>query len=367
MAETTPLGGSHRPRPPTSKILGPCEPDYQVHFNVVVRRRPDAPKLPDLSDWQRIPWRERSVISPQEYREKYGATQADIRKVSDYLGQNGMRIVEENFGTRVVSAIATVPQVHRAFKVQLNQYETNFRLQRRAYPSSTACKHHGFDGQVHIPKALEGIVTAVIGLDNRSTPHGAPAVDPTSSSGIAAQSITVSKAVELYKFPTTDASDQTIGLISCTGGYLQSDINKFFTGKTAPTLTDISLFADGQTFSNANSQINTITSSNFNNFSPQIETTCDIQVAGTVAPGCSINVYFTDNTEMGWHTFLNRLLQPASEKQPTMVSCSWTLELWDDNAERSGTATTGLTNFQVLSDQFNALAGQGVNVFADTG
>jgi kumamolisin len=177
----------------------------------------------------------------------------------------------------------------------------------------------------------------------------------------------VSKAVELYNFPTTDASDQTIGIISCGGGYLQSDIDKFFAGKTAPTLTDISLLADGQIFSNANSQINTINGNNVENFGAQLETTFDIQVAGTAAPGCSINIYFTGNTENGWHTFLNRILQPPSEKQPTVVSCSWALEIWDDNAEGSGTGTTGLTNFQVLSDQFRVLAAQGVNVFADTG
>lgn len=370
MAPLTPLLNSERPRPASSDLVCACDPDYSVHFNVVVRRRPEAQKIPDLNDWQKTPWHQRSTISPEEYGTKFGASQADMALVATYLRKHNIQILDQHPGTRCISVIATASQVYDAFNVRLNKYLTSFpaRLGPKRSENAKPHEHHGFDGQVHVPEHLQEVIVAFMGLDNRSFANGEPGVDPVSSTGASAGFISVQKAKDLYKFPTTDATDQTIGIISCTGGYLQADIDAYFTGVLNPSLVDISLFADGVTVTNDNSKIPTITNANKNNFRPQIETTFDIEVAGTAAPGCTINMYFTNNTEMGWHVFLNRILQPqAGEKPPTMVSCSWTLELWDDVPKRSGTGPSGKTNFQVLSELFQDLAFLGINVFTDTG
>jgi kumamolisin len=371
MHDKIPIPGSERPRPSNSCLVGPVSPEKNIHLNILVRRRPDAPPVPDLAYWQKTPLSERRHVSPEEYREKYGAMQADLKVVSEFLNQHGMRIIEENLGTRTVSVLTTAVQIKSAFNVQLNRYQTVFPSPKsfKLHPSTNEHAepephaHHGFEGSVHVPSHLEGILIAVIGLDDRCLPHGRLGVDPAG-----AKAIPVETAAALYNFPTTDSSDQTIGIISCQGGYLLSDITTYFSGKTQPTLVDISLLANGVTWTNQGSQVNLITSSNFGQFSPLVETTCDIQVAGTVARGCTINMYFTTNTEMGWQVFLNRILQPQSgERQPTMVSCSWTLELMDDKPIRPGTSIAGLTNFAVLSSLFQDLAFQGINVFTDTG
>jgi kumamolisin len=357
----TALPGSERHRPSNSRLVSPVSPEEDIHLNVVIRRRPDAPPVPDLAYWQKTPLLQRQHISPQEYRETYGAAPADLALVSEFLSQHGMRILEASLGTRTISVISTARQIQNAFDVHLNHYETVFPQRRRVKLSHSTNRqadpephaHNGFDGRVHIPPYLEGILIAVIGLDDRRMPHGGPAIDPSGG----ANAIPVETAARLYNFPTTDCRDQTIGIISCQGGYQLSDLRSYFNTKTMPTLVDISLFADGTTWTNPGLSAPNV-----------LETTGDISVAGTVAQGCTINTYFTTNSEMGWHVFLNRILQPQSgERQPTIVSCSWTLELMDDKPVSAGTGSTGFSNFGILSSLFQDLALLGISLFTDTG
>jgi hypothetical protein len=76
------LLGSERPRPTSHAHVKPLADDEQVAFNFVVRRRPGAPKLPDMAHWQSVPLRERKFLTPEDYVATFGARQADIDAIA---------------------------------------------------------------------------------------------------------------------------------------------------------------------------------------------------------------------------------------------------------------------------------------------
>jgi kumamolisin len=167
---------------------------------------------------------------------------------------------------------------------------------------------------------LESIIVSVHGLDNRpqaqahfriapKQPYSAQA-GPNDSSSV---SYTAPQVGELYDFPSSATGQgQTIGIIELGGGYTQSDLDTYFSGlgiSPAPTVTAVSV--DGAT--------NQPTS---DSSGPDAEVELDIEVAGAVAPGAMIVVYFAPNTDSG---FLDAINQAVNDKtnNPSVISISW--------------------------------------------
>ena len=96
------------------------------------------------------------------------------------------------------------------------------------------------------------------------------------------------------------------------GGYTQSDLNSYFSAlgiSPAPSVSAVSV--DG-------GQNKPTGSTN----GPDAEVMLDIEVAGAVAPGAKIVVYFAPNTDSG---FLDAINQAVGDKQnnPSVISISW--------------------------------------------
>jgi hypothetical protein len=102
------------------------------------------------------------------------------------------------------------------------------------------------------------------------------------------------------------------------------------------------------------------------------ETTQDICIAGSAAPGASVAVYFAPATEQGWVDLIKRALHPnngdfpAGVNPPSVLSSSWFLAPGDDAAGLTFTNTYfhGLTAMAVntLSGYFNDALVQNVTV-----
>ena len=112
--------------------------------------------------------------------------------------------------------------------------------------------------------------------------------------------------------PASNGQGQTIGIIELGGGYTQSDLNSYFSAlgiSPAPSVSAVSV--DG-----AQNQPTGSTNG------PDTEVMLDIEVAGSVAPGAKIVVYFAPNTDSG---FLDAINQAVGDKQnnPSVISISW--------------------------------------------
>ena len=115
-----------------------------------------------------------------------------------------------------------------------------------------------------------------------------------------------------YDFPTTvQGAGQCIGILELGGGFNPNDLNAFFgnLGITAPPVSAVSV--DGA----ANAPTGDPNSADG-------EVALDIEVAGAVAPGASIAVYFAPNTDQGFLDALTTAIHDTTNN-PSVISISW--------------------------------------------
>jgi hypothetical protein len=380
-----PLAGSARPRH-HDRRLGVADPAARIGVGLIVRRRPGAEPPPTIDAHADVPLARRSYLTAGEFAEQHGAAPDEMRTVEAFAESHGLEVVSSHPGQRLVMVDGTVAQIESAFGVTLNRYESPLpRAPERARldasdrprPSGRESEgsgapemqvHHGFDGEVRLPADVHELVAAVVGLDDRTTGVPSGSGDPAG-----AATISVPTAAGLYNFPNTGAADQTIGIIapqSATGvgaNFLPGDITAYFAGlpaafQTAPTVNPVNLQVGGTTFSNSTAAVNAVTAANLSSSANGsiLEITQDICTSATIAQGATVNVYFTQNSELGWVAFLSRVLQPQGESQPTIVSASWTLFLGDDSG-RVGSLGDSSSSVSVLNTLFQDLAAVGVS------
>jgi hypothetical protein len=410
--KSTGLAGSERPRPDSHRLVGPADAEKWMGVTVLVRAKPGSRPMPTLEDWAATPLRKRKALSREEFARVHGADPADLQAVARFAAENGLKVTSSHAGRRAVVLEGKPAQFNKAFGIVLNHYEapvpqavcrSKSGPQGEKEPPRTHI-HHGYDGQVQLPETLREVVEAVVGLDDRL--RGVRAGGPVPAGGgndpSGAAFSTVPNIAQRYNFPTSGASDQTIGVFAPTQGgstfaagdaaYLQKDIlTNYFPSlpsgyQKKPTLNDVPLTVSGTAHQNNTGQVQSLQSTNsaatstyaFAGFNGGIlEVTQDISTSTTIAQAANVNVYFTANTEQGWITFLDRVLQPESEKGPSVVTVSWVFALGDDangtsNYSGIGNLTSNpLTSSSSVVDWFTrklqALASVGVDVFIALG
>lgn len=138
------------------------DPAETMTATIVVRRRPDAPPLPD-------PTSRGGRLARGEFARRYGASEADLDAVAEFAHNHGLSIVEHSAARRTVVVSGTVGQMNDAFGVVLEDYRS---------PDQT---YRSFTGQVVLPESCAGLVEAVFGLDNRRVARPAVAHADTSA------------------------------------------------------------------------------------------------------------------------------------------------------------------------------------------
>jgi kumamolisin len=216
--------------------------------------------------------------------------------VEAFAAEHGLTVEESSIPRRTVVLAGTVAQLSAAFAVDLRRYRAG------------EVSYRGYDGPVHLPASLIPIVDGVLGLDNR--PQGRPFLRfaPATSAPSAqpdSLSFTPVNVANFYDFPAgADATDQCIGLLEIGGGFHRADIRAWFTalGQPEPGVVEVSI--DGARNSPGDSPADA-------------EPIADIDVAGAVAPGARIAVYFAPNNEQarhvrrGQHRYLRRRQRPV--------------------------------------------------------
>ena len=203
------LAGSERRPGPTARLLGPAEDTETVTVTVMIRRRPDGPPVPDASYYLNTPPSQRRRLSQEDFAAKYGADPADVEKVVDFAQSHGLVVTETNLARRTVVVSGTVAQFNEAFAVELGS--TNMRSSQAGDRCGAPRPTVGGTGFIYIPRALNGIIVGVFGLDNRRISKRASA-DPPNTTTISFPEVT-----QLYDFPANFAAGQTIAILSEDG------------------------------------------------------------------------------------------------------------------------------------------------------
>ncbi len=288
---------SDRAVPANATPIGPTDPKQVISVSVIVKRK----KTLDL---HALGGRR---VSREEFDAQYAADPADFDALRTFAHQHGLTVDEagSSLSRRTMVLRGAAEAIGQAFGVQLHDY-------RQAKPR---CRYHTFTGQVTLPETHAPFVEAVLGLDARpiAKPHfrylknlkkkpkatGQPA--PFNPPQVAA----------LYSFPKgVDGAGQTIGLIELGGGYTTSDINSYFGGLGLKPPTVVAVSVDGGT--NAPGDPN----------GADGEVALDVQVAGSIAPGAKIAVYFAPNTDQGFIDAITTAVHDTANK-PSVISISW--------------------------------------------
>ncbi len=90
-------------------------------------------------------------MSREEAAGTLGADPAELQQVSEFAASYGLTVTQANPAQRAVKASGSVAQMEAAFDVKLH-----------------SCGGHlCYDGPLNIPASLDGIIEAVLGLDQR--------------------------------------------------------------------------------------------------------------------------------------------------------------------------------------------------------
>jgi kumamolisin len=284
-----PVPGSERQPLPGARRVGRADPDELIEVSVYLKP-PQAP-APQA----------RRPLSRPEFAERHGVRSEDLAAVEAFARENGLQIRSSDRARGQVVLAGSVAAMSRAFDVELHRYETD----------ETA--YRGRTGQVHVPAGLAEVVSAVLGLDDR--PQAKPRLvrrDGPLAQPAVAQSFSPLEVASLYDFPSSgDGSGQCIGIVELGGGYHDAEVAAYFAnlGIDGPAVSSVSV--DGA--SNA---------PNGDPNSDDAEVLLDIEVAGAVAPGARIAVYFAPNSDRG---FTDAVIAAAFDavNKPSVLSVSW--------------------------------------------
>ncbi len=373
------IDGSGRVRGTRSRLLGPADAGETITVTVVLRRRADGPGAPDLEYWARMPVDQRTYPTAEEFARQYGASQADVDAVVKHLRSAGLQIVETHLGRRSIRATGTVAQVGDAFTVDLNQYESPLPPQ----PRQSATRHHprrqshrGYEGQLHVPRALAPMILGVFGLDNRRITSRSTVPPNTSYSFM-----TVPLLCQLYGWPVGAIAGQTIGLLS-DGGFDPNDIKLYYQNlnksiyqggyyvQDASGYTPWNVPAGavaGNLVAPSSGSGTLVVASGTNSGSSDGEVNMDISLSSTIAQQATIAVYIMDGTSNGWITALQKATIPGTgEPAPGVISSSYYLAGGDDP---KGLAEWGASASELASitSYFQDAATMGITVCIASG
>ena len=285
------LVGSHRVAPANAIDTGKTPSDKLISVSVIVRRR-------NHLDLKALGGRH---ISREEFNEKYAADPADFEQLRQFAHRHGLSVDENasSLARRTIVMRGTAQAMEAAFGVELHDYEREGK------------KFHAFSGTISVPSERLPLIESVLGLDARpvAKPHmrfrdKTKKPDPSTS-------YNPEQVSALYDFPAgVNGSGQTIGIIELGGGYNASDLQTYFSGLGIKEPTVVSVSVDGA--ANAPTNPN----------SADGEVALDIEVAGAVAPGAKIAVYFTTNTAQGFLDGITTAVHDTTYA-PSVISISW--------------------------------------------
>ncbi|HTW30532.1 MAG TPA: S53 family peptidase [Candidatus Sulfotelmatobacter sp.] len=324
----SPLLGSERKPLPGAVATSRTNPNATIEVTLKLRRKNLLPPLTKRPD---------KILTRDQLRDTYGATQADVDHVVKTLGTFGLALVNSSLTTRSVRMRGTVSSMEAAFQVHLFNY---------THPNGN---YRGRVGVVHIPSDLAGIVQAVFGLDNRRIARRRRQPirdDPQASSGSASSSWYISSQLAThYNFPAGDGTGQAVGLLEFGGGYFPADLQQFCTMANIPTLPTVTPISTDGTPTNAKD-------------GAEGEVMLDIEVVAGVCPKANIVVYFANWSEQGWITNLDAAMNDSTNN-PGVLSVSW------GQAEDTDIWTTQAID--QLNETFQDLANVGITICVAAG
>ncbi len=318
------LPGSNRRPLAGAKVVGNVDPSQRIEITLQIRRRAGADLNAMVNKIASQPLAERKYLTRTELANEAGADPADLAKIDAFAHDHSLTVVNTDPARRTVTLSGTIADLSTAFGVTLKRYK------------SGNISYRGRTGTISVPAELANIVKRVLGLDDRpvvtthfrlfEAVHGEGRGKGKKKQARAAAakipaSFTPQQLAGIYDFPAgLNGAGQTIALIELnnvdkqgnpTGaGYKTSDLQRFFSSLKIPMPSVSAVGVDG----GANIPGHDADADG--------EVTLDIEVAGAIAPGAKIAVYFGTNTDDGFIQVVTAAVHDNVRK-PSIISISW--------------------------------------------
>jgi kumamolisin len=304
------LAGTERAAAPEARDAAPLSPDEPVEALLVLRYGTPG---------------------------QLGAAESDAALVADTVETLGLQVVRTDLPSRRVRVRGSATDIGAVFGTELQQVTS------RAPGGGTATHRHR-TGPLHLPAVLDGVVTAVLGLDNRPQ---ARAQFRIAAAADVRTSYTPPQLGRIYAFPDgTDGSGSTIAIIELGGGFGTDDLDAYFGGLGIATPQVSAVGVDG--------------AQNQPGQDPQGadgEVLLDIEVSGALAPAAALLVYFAPNTDDG---FLDAVSDAAhATPTPTAISISWGQSEDEWTAQARSAMDSAFADAAQLGVTVTAAAGDG--------
>ncbi|MDQ0800055.1 S53 family peptidase [Arthrobacter sp. SLBN-112] len=322
-----PLPGSERATAARiQNTLGPANPAHRIEVTVILRRQEPLPETPTEPT---------APLTREELAARHGASDEDLRLATETFTRLGADVVEADPASRRIRLAGTVEVLSRIFGTSLEEVTSSG-------PHGHDVTHRHRTGGLQIPAELDGVVTAVLGLDDRPQARAQFHAIPLAAAGT---SYTPPELARIYDFPAgSGGAGQTVAIIELGGGFAQSDLDAYFSelGITGPTVRAVGV--DGA----ANQPGKDPTGADG-------EVLLDIEVVGALVPQADIPVYFAPNTDAG---FLDAIINAShATPAPTSISISWGQSEDDWTAQARTAFDQALADASALGVTVTAAAG----------
>jgi kumamolisin len=292
------LAGSERAPLASATPAGQLDTSERAELTLVLRRRAAIPA--GIVEGP-------AVLTSDQLAEQYGADPADVDLVRRTLTGLGLEITAVHPASRRIKVTGTLGQLSSVFGAELRQVSSP------APKGDGTVTHRYREGPLFVPAPLDGVVLAVLGLDDRpqARPHFRAPRDGSAAAAAQSHTYPPNQVADIYKFPAgTTGAGQTIAVIELGGGYSDSDLEAYFGGLGigVPSVTAVGV--DG--------------GSNAPGSDPSgadVEVALDVDVIGAAAPGAAQVVYFAPNSDSGFIDAISQAVQASPA--PIAISISW--------------------------------------------
>ena len=284
MSSYVTLCGSYRKHLAGSKLVGRPAPDEILTIKLILRRRRAATALLE------------NHLSHEQLAENHGADPADVATIEAFASEHHLSIAGVNPASRAIALTGTFGALSAAFGADVEIRRTGDKTMRI------------LRSDVRLPEALAHSILAVLGFDERPVAR----TDRSFRAGRGRSlSYTPRQVAQIYNFPKNTGTNQTIALIELGGGFRNSDLQKYWKELGLNNVSTTAVSVDGAQNSPSGDPN-----------SADGEVVLDIEVAGGVAPGAHIAVYFAPNTDQGFLDAINAAIHDTVRK-PSVISISW--------------------------------------------
>jgi subtilase family serine protease len=347
------IGGNTRPEAVPQNDRGRVPDDLAMdHLLLQLQRSPaqeqavqqfldslQEPGSPNFHKW----------LSAAEFGERFGAAQADIDAVTEWLRSHGFTVHSVYPSGMVIDFSGTAGQIREAFHTEIHYLEVNGQT------------HLANMSDPRIPEALAPVVAGVVSLhDFRPRPMSKPHGDYTFVSGkntyqavVPADLATIYNLNPLFKAGIA-GQGQTIVVVEDTDLYSSSDWSAFRSefGLSSYTTGSLTTVHPAPATGRTNCGDPGVPSGGDDG-----EAILDAEWASAAAPGAAIQVASCSNTSTTFGGLIAIQNLVNSAKPPAVISMSY----GECEAENGATANA------TYNAAFQQAAGEGISVFVSAG